>query len=45
METAMTTLSQLAAADKVADFFDLHTDLHAVAALEVRLQLIHLIVV
>ena len=34
MHTALTTLSKLASANKAPDFFDLHADMHAVAALE-----------
>ena len=34
METAMLTLSKLTSANKAPDFFDLHADMHAVAALE-----------
>ena len=34
METAMATLSKLAGANRAPDFFDLHADMHAVAALE-----------
>ena len=45
MEAAMNTLSGLAAAIKCPDYLDLHADMEAVAALEVRLFVkIHIVV-